>query len=68
MDRVLSDAATLTQKVADITEPPLPTIGLGEQVQVAIDRLESAPALLVLDRGHPIGVVTRSDILSSLSS
>jgi cystathionine beta-synthase len=68
MDKVLSDVSTLGQKVGDVTEPPLPTIGLGEKVQVAIVRLESAPALLVLDRGHPIGVITRSDILSSISS
>ena len=29
--------------------------------------LETAPALLVLDRGHPIGIVTRSDVLSTLA-
>jgi cystathionine beta-synthase len=68
MDRVLADASMLTRSVSDVTEPPLPTIGSGEQLQVAVARLESAPALLVLDRGHPIGVVTRSDVLSSLAT
>jgi len=68
MDRVLADPTVFAKNVADITEPPLPTIGSGEQVQVAVTRLESAPALLVLDRGHPVGVITRSDVLSSLAT
>ena len=47
---------------------PLPTIGAGEQVSAAVGRLEGASALLVLDRGHPIGVITRSDVLAILAS
>ena len=68
MDRILADPSVVTKSVGEVTEPPLPTIGSGEQVQVAVARLESAPALLVLDRGHPLGVFTRSDVLSSLAA
>ncbi|HLN17368.1 MAG TPA: cystathionine beta-synthase [Acidimicrobiales bacterium] len=68
MDRVLADPSMFDLTIAEVTEPPLPTIGSGEQVQVAVARLESAPALLVLDRGHPVGVITRSDVLSSLAT
>jgi len=55
------------EAVGEVMGPPLPTIGVGEQVQVAVGRLEDAPALLVLDGGHPIGVITRSDVLASLA-
>jgi cystathionine beta-synthase len=68
MDRVLADPSMFARGVGEVMEPPLPTIGAGEQVQMAVARLESAPALLVLDRGHPVGVITRSDVLSSLAT
>jgi cystathionine beta-synthase len=46
--------------------PPLPTVGIGEPIDLAIARLETASAALVLDGGHPVGVITRSDVLSAL--
>ena len=48
-------------------EPPLPTIGYGESVDIAAARLGSSSAVLVLDGGHPIGIVTRSDLLDFLA-
>lgn len=68
MERVFSDAAALERPIGDVMGEPLPTIGIGEPVQLAVDRLEKAPALLVLDRGHPVGIITRSDVLTSLAS
>jgi predicted transcriptional regulator len=44
----------------------MPTIGIGEPLDQAIERLEQAAAALVLDGGHPIAVITRSDVLASL--
>ena len=35
-------------------------------IDVAIERLETASAALVLDGGHPVGVITRSDVLGAL--
>ncbi|HLX78330.1 MAG TPA: cystathionine beta-synthase [Acidimicrobiales bacterium] len=67
MDQVFSDASKLERSVGDVMGEPLPTIGIGEQVQLAVERLEKAPALLVLDRGHPVGVITRSDVLAALA-
>jgi cystathionine beta-synthase len=67
MEQVFSDASALDRAIGDVMGEPLPTIGIGEQVQVAVDRLEKAPALLVLDRGHPVGVITRSDVLAALA-
>ena len=46
--------------------PPLPTVGGGESVELTVARLEKAPAVLVLDDGHPVGILTRSDLLEFL--
>ena len=68
MDRAFADASLLDVAVGEVMSPPLPTIGAGEPISVAVARLESAPAVLVLDRGHPVGVMTRSDVLASLAA
>jgi cystathionine beta-synthase len=62
----VADPAALDKPVGDVMGPPLPTVGIGEPVDVAIERLESASAALVLDGGHPVGVITRSDVLGAL--
>jgi predicted transcriptional regulator len=36
-------------------------------MDLAVKRLEESPAVLVLDRGHPVGVLTRSDALAFLA-
>ena len=38
-------------------------IGIGEPVPKIVERLDSSPAVLVLDGGHPVGVLSRSDLL-----
>jgi len=68
MDCVFGDSSMLDRGVSDVMGEPLPTIGAGEQVQVAVGRLEGAAALVVLDRGHPVGVITRSDVLATLAT
>jgi cystathionine beta-synthase len=52
--------------VESVMEAPLATIGQGETVEQVADRLQLSPAVLVLDGGHPIGILTRSDVLSFL--
>jgi cystathionine beta-synthase len=47
--------------------PPLPTVGSGEPVEVAVARLDEVTAVLVVDAGHPVGILTRSDLLSFLA-
>jgi cystathionine beta-synthase len=68
MERAFSAPDVLDQLVGALMGPPLPTVGAGEPVRVAVERLEGAPAVLVVDRGHPVGIVTRSDVLASLAS
>jgi len=47
---------------------PLPMIGSGEPVSVAMSALEKAGAALVLYDGKPAGVITRQDLLAYISS
>lgn len=65
--RAVGDASVLDQPIADHMSAVPPTIGTGEAVAEAVKRLESDGALLVIDSGHPIGVLTRSDLLEYLA-
>ena len=67
MQLAVADPALLDASVEDVMGPPLPTVGSGEPMDLAVKRLEDAPAGLVLDRGHPVGVITRSDALAFLA-
>jgi cystathionine beta-synthase len=67
MERAFSDSAILDRPVAEVMGPPLPTVGSGEPVDVAVERLDQAAAVLVVDAGHPVGILTRSDVLSFLA-
>ncbi len=67
MQRAVADPGLLDLTVDQVMGPPLPTVGSGEPMDVAVRRLEDAPAVLVLDRGHPVGVLTRSDALAFLA-
>jgi len=68
LERVMTDASSLDRPVGEVLSPPLATIGVGEPVNEAVAALETTPALLVLDRGHPVGIVTRTDVLAYLGS
>ena len=65
--RALSDPASLESPVSAVMDAPLPTIGTGETIDQAAARLQDSPAVLALDQGHPIGILTRSDLLVYLA-
>jgi cystathionine beta-synthase len=67
LDALFTGKAQLTDAVDKHMSPPLPTVGAGERVKVAVDALGSADALLVLDDGKPTGVLTRADLLDYLA-
>jgi cystathionine beta-synthase len=64
---LVKDPAIVDARVESVMGPTLPMVGLGEPVDAATARLTDAAAVLVLDNGHPIGIVTRSDLLEFLS-
>ncbi len=67
MDLAHADAEVMGRAVGEVMSAPLATIGVGDSLTRAIDLLETAPALLVLDGGRPRTVVARTDVLTFLS-
>jgi cystathionine beta-synthase len=67
LERIVRDPSSLDSQVAEVMGPPLPMVGSGEPIDVASYRLAESAAVLVLDNGHPTGIVTRSDLLDFLS-
>ncbi len=53
--------------LGDHMSAPLPMIGAGEPVAIAVEALEKADAAVVLDDGKPIGLLTRQDLLAFLA-
>ena len=67
MEKAFADPSVLDRPVSEVMSPPLPTVGRGESVGIVVTALESATAVVVLDGGVPVGILTRSDLLSFLS-
>lgn len=67
LDAVFADRAALNQPLSQHMSPALPTVGSGEALTVAMRALEEASAMLVLDDGNPVGIITRSDLLGFLA-
>ena len=68
LDLLFSGHAHLADPLERHMSAPLPIVGSGEPVSVAIAALEKSDALLVHDDGKPSGVLTRQDLLSFLAS
>ena len=65
MDKAFRDPTVLDRPVGDVMEPPLPMVG-DRRTRDRRRRARSTarPAVLVLDGGHPVGVLTRQDVLA----
>ena len=68
LESVFSGRVGLADTIGDIVGKPLDLIGAGEPVTAARSALGTSDALLVIDEGKPIAVVTRYDLLSYLSA
>jgi cystathionine beta-synthase len=67
MEKVFDDPGWMDRHVGELMDPPLPSVGSGEPIDAAVEALERGPAVLVVDAGHPVGIVSRSDVLEFLS-
>jgi cystathionine beta-synthase len=67
LEALFTGKAQLADTLDKHMSAPLPTIGAGESVGVAMKALSHADGALVLDDGKPAGVVTRQDILGFLA-
>jgi cystathionine beta-synthase len=68
VELVFSGAAKMTDSVSEFVGAPLGLIGVHESVTQARSELSKANALLVVDDGKPIAVLTRTDLLNYLSN
>lgn len=68
LDAAFKDPSVLDGPLEKVMGPPLPMLGGGEPVEDAVAALETQSAILVLDGGHPVGILTRSDLLEFLVS
>jgi len=67
LSAVFEGRANLADAVAIHMSPPLPMIGAGEQVSAAAEVMRDADAMMVVEDGKPVGVITRHDLLGFLS-
>jgi cystathionine beta-synthase len=67
MESAFGNGSVLDRSVEEVMSPKMPTIGIGQSVELAVHLLDMAPALLVLDGGRPRTVLARADLLSFLS-
>lgn len=63
LDAVFSGRASLADRVDAHMQRRLPLIGAGEGVEAVRGALTDADALLVVEDGDPVGVLTRHDLL-----
>jgi cystathionine beta-synthase len=66
LESTMRDESVLDLRVKDIADPSMPMVGVGMSVSELTRRLGTTAGVLVLDGGHPVGVLTRSDLLSYL--
>ncbi|GGB48350.1 putative cystathionine beta-synthase [Flexivirga endophytica] len=66
LEALYAGAAHLADPVAKHMEAALPMIGAGERASGARDLLTKHDALMVVQDGKPVGVLTRADLLSLL--
>jgi cystathionine beta-synthase len=67
MDLVARDGNVLDEPVEKVMGPRLPPIGIGQPLELAVELLDRAPAVVVLAGGRPHMVLSRTDVLRYLS-
>lgn len=67
LDALYAGDAHLADSVEKHMEPPLPLIGAGEPVESMRSQLAEHDALMVVEGGKPVGVLTRADLLGILA-
>ena len=67
LSAVFEGRANLADAVGTHMSPPLPIIGAGELVSSLAKTLRDLDAVMVVEEGKPVGVITRYDLLGFLS-
>jgi cystathionine beta-synthase len=66
LEKLFAGKAHLTDPVEQHMEPSLPLVGAGQPIAEARHELQTADAIMVVEDGKPVGVLTRADLLASL--
>jgi cystathionine beta-synthase len=67
LDRVFRDPDALQADVAEVMGSPLPLVEAEDPIEAAFERLQTASAVVVAERGRTRGVLTRADLLEFLA-
>jgi len=67
LEAVFTGRAGLADPVERHMSSALPLVGAGEPVEIARKALETVDAVMVVDDGKPIGVLTRHDLLGAIT-
>lgn len=67
LDALFEGRVALSDRIDSLMQAPLPGVGSGEPVTHAVEALGKADAVMVLDDGKPVGVLTRQDLLGFLA-
>jgi cystathionine beta-synthase len=68
MDLAYRDPGIVDKPVSGIMTAVMPMVGFGEPVNRVVECLDQGSSVLILQGGHPIGVLTRSDVLAFLAT
>lgn len=63
MSSVIEDSSTLSKKVNDVMDKPLPVLDELDDIKHAVSSLKKSPAVLVSEFGNIVGILTRYDVL-----
>lgn len=55
-------AKLLRRNVGEVMDDPFPTVSRDADVGIVYHILEHAPAVLVVDHGKPVGIITKADV------
>jgi cystathionine beta-synthase len=66
--RLVSGVARIDEPLEAHMSPPLPLVGTGEPLSELVTALDHSAAVLVLEDGQPIGVLTSQDVLGFLAA
>lgn len=68
LSAVFEGRANLSDAVSQHMSAPFPLIGAGEPVSAATKTLGDTDAMMVVDDGKPVGVITRHDLLGFVTT
>jgi cystathionine beta-synthase len=67
LDALFAGTASLADAVSGHMAPAFPLVGSGENVATVRKALHDSDAVMVIDDGKPVGVLTRADLLAFLA-